>query len=657
MKEYFKLIIFVSFSILITLAIYIVDVAFYRTPTFIQLFRLEREGAVIIVAVFMWLIIKEIHNKFLGSIGKNLICIGIGIFTLLVNLLTPPLLFSKYITLWDNNPLLAEFPVIWNAVSAISAISFVFILMFLLFCFKFLFLYQYERYTKHLINILIFFLFFCMIGFNVFENRYSFQPLFNNYFALYTRFRPVIFSLVGFTIIIAFRGSWINEINKKQKILSFCIGILILIISLYIFLSQYMVSVFAYSTSMKGFIIISLASIIIIITVFLIRLLFQLPQAAYFDRVELELKSFTNISEMIRAGRDFREVLDSIVDYARGILDANNCWIELINNEGKFKIVSYNNITDELVNQVESLTDTKLKEIVVDKQKDCIINDISRDEKTKHFRYIDFIGKSLLVVPLIIKNNIVGILYAGKKHTYAFKKRDLHRIQRYLLQIDNVWMFDVLGKEKTTKLFNNTVTSQIIRDKISIIKIENFDIGIICDCEDVLYEIIEDKNNSLVVLLSYRKSNKTSDFSEVRGVFKTLLSLETNPKLILNKFHNILKDNNNILELSVNIFNGKSKEFCVFSQNINTLLNFKEETILIDEKVVEKNSVSVFMKEAGIILNNYNYKVKSNLIDLFNVRDKISFRKIAQYLIDTPENYLMNDKPIDSIIIYRKQIN
>jgi len=147
MKDYLKTSFLVFISMVVFVFILFVDAIFYHVPAFVKIYRYEREIGIVIAFLCLYPIIKKVFRKFDLSFKQNLFFLGGGIVFMILLLFLPQLVLKNYLILWDNNPFLAEFPVVWSIVSTVCAISVVIVLILLLFNIRDLIFYKQTRYS------------------------------------------------------------------------------------------------------------------------------------------------------------------------------------------------------------------------------------------------------------------------------------------------------------------------------------------------------------------------------------------------------------------------------------------------------------------------------------------------------------------------------
>jgi len=437
MKNYLRQIILAILGLLLLTGIYIVDVVFYRVPNFIKVFRIEREVASVVAVFLVFPLIKALYEKHITTIRQICLLFISLIISMTILLFLPHLILKKYIVLWDNNPMLAEFPVVWNLYSILSAVIFTLALLLLIHIIKKMTIKKTNRFLGLMFNLLFFMMFLGAGLLNFLEDRYLFQPVLNGYLGLFNDYKVGIISVIILSATVSLGGDWLEKLNRKGKYLCFFGGLIVLVLLTMLFSSPQIVAVYAYSTTIKGFVLLGYLFVLVFFLVSVVKILFQLPMAGKMDRVAMELDFIEEIEAKLKISEP-QKLISMIVEMSMKISNAQGCWIELKKDNNTFEIVESLNIDQKLIDTVGYFTMDHLKERLITRQQVCRIDNIPSDPATKHFKYLDCGWKSLLAFPLSRENRIVGALYIVKNRAGGFSDEDHKTLGRFLLQLEKV---------------------------------------------------------------------------------------------------------------------------------------------------------------------------------------------------------------------------
>ncbi|MEI7907636.1 MAG: PP2C family protein-serine/threonine phosphatase, partial [Bacteroidota bacterium] len=112
-------------------------------------------------------------------------------------------------------------------------------------------------------------------------------------------------------------------------------------------------------------------------------------------------------------------------------------WLEIIPTEGSFHksgLMSQRNIDDQEIEAILSGVEKSVRSVVCQTKKVLMIDDISTDAMTKHLPKMKKTG-SLLIVPLLSHEQVIGIVYATKEINFGFDKDDVDILAGFADQV------------------------------------------------------------------------------------------------------------------------------------------------------------------------------------------------------------------------------
>ncbi|HTR81066.1 MAG TPA: GAF domain-containing SpoIIE family protein phosphatase [Bacteroidota bacterium] len=265
---------------------------------------------------------------------------------------------------------------------------------------------------------------------------------------------PSVYTTVFFVlsvvmiIVNSFRLSWIAYLSRREKIYGMVYALLaffafmainiLLSISDKPFLSNallyfsYPLHSFVQLTSLFGAVYFGMA---------FISTLFHLPTAEAFDRKQTELSSLHNLSRLITQVFDLDELAGTVIKMTFEVCEASSSWLEIFPNEAEGKtghgetgIVSQQNISTEEIQTILFGDPLSIRSLVFSSKKVLLIDDARNDRRTKYMTKLKKVG-SLLVVPLISHQNIIGILYATKEMDFGFDQDDIEVLSGFADQV------------------------------------------------------------------------------------------------------------------------------------------------------------------------------------------------------------------------------
>jgi uncharacterized membrane protein len=536
MRKYLRQIILFSIGLLLVIGIYIVDVIFYRVPNFIKVFRLEREIASIVALLLIFPLIRSLYVDYIKSLKARAFFFLSSIIVLFGLLFLPHFLFNKYIVLWDNNPMLAEFPVIWNFYSILCATTFSLVLLILIYIIRNMVLKESNHIIKLGFNLLILIEIIGAGLLNILEDRYLYQPVLDGYIGLFNQYKVGIVSFIILSAAISINGSWIDDLNKKDKIIYSIGGLAMVAILSILFSSKHIVAVYAFGTTLKGFILIGYLFILVFFIVSIIKLLFHLPTAAKMDRTAKELDYIAQIEskqkdEKYPAADTIESMLNMVID----ITNADGAWLETPNRNGELEIINAINIEQKLLDDFDSFTLDDLKIELLHKKNICKIDNLMTHPTTKHFNLLGCSWKSMVAIPLMNKNSVSGVLYTVKNKSSGFDKNDQRSIQRLATFMEN--------SVKKLKFKTQQGSIKVFHDSVNIY---------ISDSENYHFDYLESKHDYNFCIFGFDNTVNSEKIAEIRGSLKILLQMN-------NPIEQLIEHLLGIIETS-----GITKTKCVF---------------------------------------------------------------------------------------------
>jgi len=538
MKSSIKVTVLTFAALLLIIFIFFVDTTFYHVPSFIKIYRFERELIIVVAFLLFQPVLKIIGLRFKPNVKHNLFFAALMLVALFIFVLMPQIICRKYLVLWDDNPLLAEYPVIWNLISAFCTFCFIGGLILLLYLIQNLNTSQSDRYITWAFRLLICLVLIFAGVLNFIEDRYSYERV----TILQKDLPPSLWLLGGLILILAFyishKKSWLDLLNKKEKYLGFGFSVILLLIGIYLLTFRLLLPVFSFSTTVKGFAL----AVTIIIDIYLgmtfLGLLVRLPTASLHDRFNQEILYISKIGQMISAGEGLQSVLDSIVQYTRRLTNSDACWLEFRQQDLPERMaitaaINLSEIEKKILIQSEGNT---LTEWVIENKLPVLIDNLNSDKRTLHLRLQRVSWKSLIAVPLIRENSVLGILYSAKKGVRVLNEKDLNTLTSFGVQA-NVALGNYTLTDQNLRTESKTEHKRWIKSELS----ENLELALVLaqpDSPAPFVSKIELGEDSICYMIDYY----TEQGIVTKGILKTLFSMESNVSKVYSKAVAILSE-------------------------------------------------------------------------------------------------------------------
>jgi phosphoserine phosphatase RsbU/P len=274
--------------------------------------------------------------------------------------------------------------------------------------------------------------------------------------------------------------------------------------------------------------------------------LFHLPTAEAFDRKADEVTSLMDLTNLITQVFDFKELADSVTKITTRVCNSDSAWL-VTNSSGGIELNAVHNIgyviADKLSNQLldGGKSDYDSIEIILLNSN----NSLELPEQNFH---------SIAIAPLKVHNKINGYLFAARQKENPFdidEKKAIKAFADYAaVALENAKLIaESIEKERMEKeldvardiqkkILPHTVPSTEELE-ISALFIPAFEVG------GDYYDFFRlDENHLAFVVADVAGKGISAAFimSEVKGIFESLSKIISNPKDLLVKVNEILKE-------------------------------------------------------------------------------------------------------------------
>ncbi|MCI0706135.1 MAG: SpoIIE family protein phosphatase [Ignavibacteriae bacterium] len=261
---------------------------------------------------------------------------------------------------------------------------------------------------------------------------FSTLPLLTVEFALIAS--SITFLAIIMVIVNSFKQNWIVTLSRREKIYSiiysallFCVFTLLAVLSENEFGQKALRTI---SAPLQHFAFLNFIFGAIYSGMAFVSTLFHLPTAEQYERKQSELSSLHNLTRLVSQVFDFQDLVNSVTHMTLDVVGANRAWLEIrkkkeVSSGLAFDIASQQNISAEQIEAVTGNGASPLRDLLVDSKKFLIVDDVPNDRRTKHLKGSDIKIASLVSVPLISHNELIGILHATKDIEYGFDQDDV----------------------------------------------------------------------------------------------------------------------------------------------------------------------------------------------------------------------------------------
>jgi phosphoserine phosphatase RsbU/P len=360
----------------------------------------------------------------------------------------------------------------------------------------------------------------------------------------------------------SFRFSWIVYLSKREKMFSIGYGLLLFILLIFFnvslsengFINK---SLLFYSYPLQFFVrIVAIFSVIYFGMSFVVSL-FHLPTAEAFDRKRIELSSVQNLSRLINRVFDFKDLVQTVTNLTIEVCEARSAWLEIIRYEdtddGEYRcdLVSHKYIDPGEIDLITG-DETGLRRYTIETKKVVVIDEFARDRRTRNIaQSVRNIG-SLICVPLVSQDQMIGILYAAKTMEYSFDQEDTALISTFAdhasIAIENSRLIEqsierermqqeLMVAQKVQKKLLNQNLPKLAGFELDAFSAPAFEVG--GDYYDAS-KLDEKKIGIVVGDVSGKGVSAAFYMAELKGIFQALSKSSTSTKDFLIKANNAL---------------------------------------------------------------------------------------------------------------------
>ncbi len=246
---------------------------------------------------------------------------------------------------------------------------------------------------------------------------------------------PFLFSFAIILIVVnSFKQNWVVYLSRREKIYSIAYTALLFLaflgISLIINQSVMERALVSYHPPLESFIRLNSIFGVIYFGMAFVSTLFHMPTAEVYERKQTELTSLHNLSRLVTQVFDFSDLVDSVTGMTLEVVGANSAWLELIkgrNEQGEVmvEVVSLKNTTRQQIESITVNSELSLRQFVIDSKRPLVIEDVSNDRRTRHIKKLGVPVGSLICVPLMSHQELIGFLHATKQFQFGFDQDDI----------------------------------------------------------------------------------------------------------------------------------------------------------------------------------------------------------------------------------------
>ncbi|MEM8966094.1 MAG: GAF domain-containing SpoIIE family protein phosphatase [Bacteroidota bacterium] len=361
----------------------------------------------------------------------------------------------------------------------------------------------------------------------------------------------VLIPLLLLGLVLSINLKWIAYLDFRQKWKS--ISIMLAIAIFIIFYVQQFIEQIALLTDLErlgSFIfnpfIIAITGFVFIYSIFsLLVIIFNLPTSSVFEQKLEEIINFQRLSQSSQSEYNTSQIYDILLESAAKAVIADVSWIEISHN-GSPRLLT-KGINQERV-------DIFKKRLQANTDQPEIINPLPRprlqrqdfEQRQRRHRILKLPEyRSVLWVPLIVKNTIVGNLVLMKEVSDGFNKEMISIITTFASQASiSIENFQLMNETLVNERYQEElkIANRVHRSLLPNKPISNdaFDISAFSESADQVggdyydqYQIDDHKFIIIIGDVSGKGTSAAFNMSQMKGVFHSLAQLDLPPDKFL----------------------------------------------------------------------------------------------------------------------------
>ena len=361
----------------------------------------------------------------------------------------------------------------------------------------------------------------------------------------------VLVGLLLLALVLSINLKWVAYLDFRQKWKSITIMLAIAVFIIYYALELYASLDTDLPNSLSSLVfnpfMVATLSFVFIYSLFsLLVLLFNLPTSSVFEQKLEEVINFQRLSQSTHAGYNVEQIYEILLESATKVVLADAGWIEVTHN-GEPLLLTKNIEADKVDLLKEQLQRRSEQPEIIDplpgpprlRRK----KSLPLDKKHRMLKLTDY--RSVLWIPLVIKNTTVGAMVVLKEVVDGFNKETVGIVSTFASQACiSVENFQLLGETLINERYQEelNIASRVQRSLLPKKPASNaaFAVEAFSEAADQvggdyydLYQINEHKFIIIIGDVSGKGTSAAFNMSQMKGVFHSLAQLDLTPDQFL----------------------------------------------------------------------------------------------------------------------------
>lgn len=361
----------------------------------------------------------------------------------------------------------------------------------------------------------------------------------------------VLVILLLLALVLSVNLKWVAYLDFRQKWKSITIMLAIAVFIIYYALELYdsLESELPDNISFLVFnpFMLATLSFVFIYSLFsLLVILFNLPTSSVFEQKLEEVINFQRLSQSTQAGYDVEQIYEILLESATKVVFADAGWIE-VTHQGEPLLITKNIEADKVDLLKQQVQHRSEQPEIIDplpgpprlRRKKSLL----QDKKHRVLKLTDY--RSVLWIPLVIKNTTVGAMVVLKAVVDGFNKETVGIVSTFASQACiSVENFQLLGETLVNERYQEelNIASRVQRSLLPKKPESNeaFEVAAFSEAADQVggdyYDLYQINDHKFIIIIGDVSGKGTSaafNMSQMKGVFHSLAQLDLTPDQFL----------------------------------------------------------------------------------------------------------------------------
>ncbi len=362
-------------------------------------------------------------------------------------------------------------------------------------------------------------------------------------------YSTVLLVLLVLGLVLSVNLKWVAYLDFRQKWKS-----IIIMMAIAIFLAYFFLDLNSYAQNYSQVLPMELQDNLYISALFgftfiyslfsLLVILFNLPTSSVFEQKLEEVINFQRLSQSTQDGYNVEQIYEILLDSSVKAVFADAAWIEV--EDGTKSLLLTKNISKDKVKVLKDQLQDEVNQPEIIRPLPLPLPNEDYRQRRKRHRMLKLPEyRSVLWIPLIVKNTNIGVLVILKEVADGYNKEMIGIINTFASQACiSVENFQLLGEtleneryKEELKIANRVQRSLLPKKPISN---DAFDIVAFSEAADQVggdyYDIYQINHHKFIIIIGDVSGKGTSaafHMSQMKGVFHSLAQLDLSPDKFL----------------------------------------------------------------------------------------------------------------------------